>query len=256
MLLLYLENVVYLFPRAKIGGNKKGSIMCGRFVISIEADELQQELDLGPMPADWLPRFNVAPSQPVAVVVNAARRAPEWMRWGLIPSWAKDANIGAKLINARSETVGEKPSFRSAFARRRCLILATGFYEWQRQPSKRAAPLPYYFYLVDQQAFAFAGLWETWKSPEGKDVRSCTILTCPANSVVLPVHERMPVILNRQVCWHWLEERATPDLYPMLVSYPAEKMAAYPVSRIVNDPAHDSSECIVPFIEPSQGSIL
>jgi putative SOS response-associated peptidase YedK len=230
--------------------------MCGRFVISIEADEFQEELDLGPMPSDWKPRFNVAPSQPVAVVVDSDRREVQWMRWGLIPSWAKDTTIGDKLINARSETAVEKPSFRSAFVHRRCLILATGFYEWRRSGLKGSSPQPFLFHLMNQRGFAFAGLWEIWKGVDNKAVNSCTILTCAANAAVLPVHDRMPVILDKENCWKWLEERTVADLRPLLVPYPSEKMEIYPVSRVVNSPSHDSQDCIIPVVEPTQGTIL
>ena len=129
------------------------------------------QLELGELPADWQPRYNVAPSQPVAAVTDAHSRQVEWLRWGLIPFWAKDMAIGNRLINARSETVTEKPSFRQAFAQRRCLILADGFYEWQRSKEKKSPSTPYHFHRKDRGAFAFAGLWERWRNPEGG--RSC-----------------------------------------------------------------------------------
>ena len=230
--------------------------MCGRFTLTLEAEDVNQELDLGPMPADWVAHYNVAPSQPVAVVAEANERKVEWMRWGLIPSWAKDASIGGRLINARSETLTEKPSFRSAFAKRRCLILANGFYEWQKLEGPKPTRIPYYFQLTGGRAFAFAGLWETWKSPEGQDLRSCTIITCAANAIVAHIHDRMPVILDRESCWKWLEDRRIPDLQPLLAPYPAEKMITFPVSRLVNDPAHDSKDLVAPVKLPGQASLL
>ncbi len=219
--------------------------MCGRFTLTLEAEDVKQELDLGVMPADWAVHYNVAPSQSVAVVIEAAERKVERMRWGLIPAWAKDPGIGDRLINARSETLAEKPAFRNAYSRRRCLILANGFYEWQKLEGSKPARIPYYFQLADGRAFTFAGLWESWKSPEGQELRSCTIITCSANAAVAHVHERMPVIFDRESCWKWLEDRRIPELQPLLAPYPADKMTAFPVSRLVNDPAHDSQDLIV-----------
>ena len=232
--------------------------MCGRFTLTLEAEDVKKELDLGPMPADWVAHYNVAPSQPVAVVAGAGERKVEWMRWGLIPSWAKDTSIGDRLINARSETLTEKPAFRNAYSRRRCLILANGFYEWQKvEQGPKPTRIPYYFQLEGGRAFAFAGLWESWKSPEGQELRSCTIITCPANTLVAQVHERMPVIFDRESCWKWLDySRRIPELQPLLTPYPAEKMTAFPVSRLVNDPTHDSKDLVDPVKLPGQDSLL
>ena len=146
--------------------------MCGRFTLGVEPVELQEAFDLSEAPVDWVLRENIAPTQPVAVLASAETRRIEYMRWGLIPSWAKDISIGSKMFNARAETIQEKPSFKTAFARRRCLIPADGFYEWQKQekgPSK-----PFRFQLKGKQPFAFAGLWELWRSPEGDELKSCT----------------------------------------------------------------------------------
>ncbi len=216
--------------------------MCGRFTIMLDASEAKEAFDLQAVPADWKPRFNVAPSQPVAVVVSADERKAEWMRWGLIPSWAKDASIGSRLINARSETVMEKPSFRAAFSKRRCLILADGFYEWKREDGRGATP--FLFQRVEAKPFALAGLWEVWRSPEGEDVRSCTILTTAANGVVTPVHERMPVMMRPENGWKWLREKDPMVLRSMLVKFPEEDMKRVMVSRIVNDPANDAPACV------------
>ena len=231
--------------------------MCGRFTLTLEAEDVQQELELGPMPPDWVAHYNVAPSQPVAVVTEAVERKVERMRWGLIPAWAKDASIGDRLINARSESLAEKPAFRNAYAHRRCLILANGFYEWQKLEGPKPIRIPYYFQLEGGRAFAFAGLWEAWKSPEGQELRSCTIITCQANAIVARVHERMPVIFDREACWKWLDDnRHIPDLQPLLAPYPADKMTAFPVSRLVNDPAHDSKDLVVPVKLAGQASLL
>ena len=180
--------------------------MCGRFSITLEAGEVQLQLALGEMPEDWLPRFNVAPSQQIAVVTDAAGRDVQWMQWGLVPFWAKSPEIGNKLINARAETVAEKPAYRTAFKQRRCLIVADGFYEWIRPGGRSVPAVPYYFHAKDGAAFTFSGLWEEWKDPDGKPLYTCTIITCEANEVVRPVHHRMPVILEEEARWAWLAQ--------------------------------------------------
>lgn len=221
--------------------------MCGRFTIMLDADELQETLELNSVPDDWRPRYNVAPTQPVAVVRDANLRQVEWMRWGLIPAWAKDMEIGSRLINARAETITEKPSFRSAFARRRCVLLADGFYEWQRSPDKKAPAAPFFFFRKGHKPFGFAGLWETWRNSTGEEIHSCTILTTEANETVRPVHQRMPVMLDETNLWNWILP-AEPQVHlAMLQPYPVEKMESYPVSKIVNDPARDVPECAAPI---------
>ncbi len=219
--------------------------MCGRFTLAVEPVELQEAFDLSEIPTDWVLRMNIAPTQPVAVLTSAAERKIDFMRWGLVPSWAKDISIGNKMFNARSETLAEKPSFRSAFARRRCLILADGFYEWQRNASQKGSSIPFRFQLADKKPFAFAGLWESWHSSEGDELRTCTIITTSANTVVAPVHDRMPVILDRDTCWPWLEQTELTALQAMLVPYPPEKMIANQVDRIPSDPS----------ISPTQGKL-
>jgi putative SOS response-associated peptidase YedK len=223
--------------------------MCGRFTLTVEAADLQEEFGLSSVPNDWQSRYNIAPSQPVLAITDGHERAAEWLRWGLIPTWAKDPSIANRLINARSETLAEKPSFRSALARRRCLILADGFFEWQHQADKRVLSQPYHFRRSDGRPFAFAGLWEIWRKPEGGEVRSCTIITCAANEMVAPVHDRMPVILSGDKAWAWLETRPLPELRSLLAPYPAQWMVANPVSRAVNDPSQDSRECILPVAD-------
>jgi putative SOS response-associated peptidase YedK len=165
--------------------------------------------------------------------------------WGLIPKWAKDSKIGAKLINARAETVAEKPSFKSAFRKRRCLVLADGFYEWQQQENKKQKQ-PYYFRLNDGQPFAFAGLWEQWEDVSGEAIDSCTLLTTDANELMRPVHNRMPVILNPKDYERWLdpEVKEPEQLQPLLRPYSTQEMLAYPVSTAVNKPSNDNAECI------------
>jgi len=220
--------------------------MCGRFTITLDPADLQQEFDLGKMPYEWKPRYNVAPTQDVPVVSDAQSRTVELMHWGLIPFWAKEKSIGERMINARSESLREKPAFRQAFLQHRCLILADGFYEWQRKDPK-APKVPMYFQLKDAKPFAFAGLWETWHETLGKELHSCTIITCSPNELVEKIHNRMPVILDKSSCWQWLEEKDPLKLQGMLAPYPADKMQAHAVGRMVNNPKADSPECILPL---------
>jgi len=223
--------------------------MCGRFTLFSEINILQQEFGLGEILGDFRPRYNIAPSQNIAVVTDPIARKLEMCRWGLIPSWAKDPSIGYRLINARSETLSEKPAFRQAFARRRCLILADGFYEWRNPKVKSVQSAPYYFHLTSAKPFAFAGLWETWKDAEGQEVHSATIITCPANECVGQFHERMPVMLDAAASWNWLTPDATVKaLSALLRPYTSEKMAVYPVSSLVNNPVNDLPGCVEPMV--------
>ena len=221
--------------------------MCGRYTITLEPAFFQQELALGKIPSEWKPRYNVAPTQNVPSVKNAETRDVEMLRWGLIPHWAKDTSIGYKLINARSETLREKPSFRDAFHKRRCLVLADGFYEWQKSSKDGRQKVPYRFTLKDEKPFAFAGLWELWRSGKDEEVLSCTIITCAANAVVSAIHNRMPVILDKDTCWCWLELQSMDALTGLLQPYPAEKMRAYPVSTRLNNPNEDDLQLIQPL---------
>jgi putative SOS response-associated peptidase YedK len=202
------------------------------------------------MPDDFQPRYNVAPTQPVAVVANTGERKAEWMRWGLIPFWAKDASIGSRLINARSETIHEKPAFKNAFNKRRCLVLADGFYEWKKGAGPNGRSQPYYFKRADGKPFAFAGLWEFWRGPEGaqnaEEVRTCTIITTEANGLVKPVHERMPVMLSGDDLWAWLGEESLVALHALLRPYPEAEMVCHPVSAMVNRPDLDQPDLILP----------
>lgn len=222
--------------------------MCGRYSQSHSSEAIAAAFQLVGVPS-VSPRYNIAPTQSVATVLQTAEqpdRQFRWLHWGLIPSWAKDRTIASRLINARSETVTEKPSFRTAFKRRRCLILADGFYEWQRLEHQKQ---PFYFHLEDHQPFAFAGLWEHWQSPTGDEIQSCTILTTQANEVLKPLHDRMPVILSAEDYETWLDPdlQKSEHLQPLLVPYPEAAMVAYPVTNQVNRPANDTAECIQPL---------
>jgi putative SOS response-associated peptidase YedK len=219
--------------------------MCGRFALAADPELIQQKFDLSSVPEGVTARYNIAPSQPVALITNEDSATLTFHRWGLIPSWSKDPAIGNRMINARSETAHEKPSFRSAFKRRRCLIPATGFYEWTKQGQSK---VPMYIHLRDHELFAFAGLWEVWHSPEGDEIRTCTILTGEPNDVVRPLHNRMAVILHEDDYDLWLspDELPADALKPLLRPYEAERMDAYEVSTLVNKPTNDLPECIVP----------
>lgn len=220
--------------------------MCGRFTLTVDPEELMERFHLDAAEAITAPRYNVAPTQDVAVVLSESPNRLSVAKWGLIPSWAKDPGIGARMINARAETLPEKPSFRTAFKKRRCLVLADGFFEWRKEQDGKTKT-PMYMRLQDGEAFAFAGLYELWKSPEGQDVRSCTIVTCEPNALLQTIHNRMPVILPRDAEAEWLDA-STPAiaLMAMLTPYPAERMQAVAVSKRVNSPANDDASVIVP----------
>lgn len=221
--------------------------MCGRYTLRTNPQQLALAFGFEELPAELVPRYNVAPTQDVLVVRQHDRdRAASMLRWGLIPSWSKDAAIGGRLINARAETVAEKPAFRAAFKSRRCLIAADGFYEWQKLDAKRKQP--WYFRLRSDEPFAFAGLWETWRSPEGHAVETCTLITGAPNELVAPVHDRMPVILPPERYDLWLDLKANPaQLTSLLLPYPPEEMSANAVSPLVNSPRHEGPELLEPM---------
>ena len=195
-------------------------------------------------------RFNIAPSQACPVVrVSGAQRELVSLRWGLIPSWAKSQDIGVRNINARAESVAQKPTFRRAFERRRCLIPASGFYEWQAVAGTRTKQ-PHYVQPVDQRFFAFAGIWERWREKDTV-IESFAILTTVADPRIAEIHPRMPVILDPQVYTQWLdEETPTSVLQELLPPHPASELRAYPVSDLVNAPDNDDHRCIAPLEGP------
>jgi putative SOS response-associated peptidase YedK len=222
--------------------------MCGRFTLRAPASVVAAQFGLFEMPP-FTPRFNIAPTQPVAVVRYAPEQAePQrelvWLRWGLIPSWAKDAAIGNRLINARAETVAQKPAYRAAFRYRRCLVVADGFYEWQRTDGRKQ---PYFIRMRDDRPFAFAGLWESWQGTEDSPIESCAILTTEPNDLMEPIHTRMPVILAADDYRRWLDPavRQPQPLEPLLRPFPGDEMVAYPVSTYVNSPTRDDARCFV-----------
>jgi putative SOS response-associated peptidase YedK len=221
--------------------------MCGRFTLATPVDQLALAFPWLSIPSELPPRYNVAPSQPVAVVANTNRKLLEYYRWGLIPSWAQDPAIGNRMINARAETVAVKPAFSAAFRRRRCLVLADGFYEWQRAPG-RTTKQPHYIRLASGEPFGFAGLWEVWRAPDGSVILSCAIITTQPNDLVAQIHDRMPVILPSDAYECWLDPSVQEPvaLQPWLVPYPAEGMVAHPVGTLVNNPRNDLADCIAP----------
>ena len=225
--------------------------MCGRFTLKTDPKTLTETFSGFTMPDELTPRYNIAPSQEVAVLANNGENTVESFRWGLIPSWAKDPKIGNRIINARAETLAERPSFRTPYRRRRCLVLADGFYEWYQEPESQSKT-PMYIRLKSNQPFAFAGLWDAWcSSDDEQPLLSCTIITTTPNSMIEKIHRRMPVILAPEVYDLWLdpEEQPTDQLNEFLQPYPAEEMEAYPVSRFVNSPKNDSPDCILPASE-------
>jgi putative SOS response-associated peptidase YedK len=255
--------------------------MCGRFTLRASARTIAEQFGVFELPP-FAARFNIAPTQLVPVIrmrpaaaltpgpspaTGEGNRELVWLRWGLVPSWAKDPAIGNRLINARAETAAEKPAFRAALRKRRCLMVADGFYEWQKAGR---AKQPYFIRLRDGRPFAFAGLWECWEAekgtgpicaqhPEGRPgkldlspfpprLETCTLLTTDANDLMRPLHDRMPVIIPPESYNAWLDP-ATEDprqLAPLLTPYPSEAMEAFPVGALVNNPKHESPACIEP----------
>jgi len=224
--------------------------MCGRYNLVTDAEGLADFFDLVNQ-IEWRPRYNIAPSQPIlAIRPSPAGREGVLMRWGLIPFWAKDAKIGYHTINARAETVDQKPAYRAAFRRRRCLIPATGFYEWRQCGRGKQ---PYVIRVRGGGLFAFAGLWESWKDPDGGEIESCSIIVTDANEALKPIHDRMPVILDPEVYERWLD----PDnedhraLKGFLRPYPSDRLEMWPVSRRVGNPSFDDPGLIESVPDPS-----
>lgn len=216
--------------------------MCGRYTLTIDINKVAEAFGV-PATLETKPRYNVAPTQEVVSILSNGSPHLDWLQWGLIPSWAKDASIGAKMINARAETLAEKPSFKRLLRSRRCLIVADGFYEWKKENGGKT---PMYITMKDGQPFAFAGLWDTWKSPDGEPIRTCTIITTQPNDVVASIHDRMPAILLPTTRDEWLDTDFHDEqaLMHLLRPYPGDKMTARAVSRLVNDPKRDSAELI------------
>lgn len=224
--------------------------MCGRYTLSSPSDLLADLLEIDSVP-DLAPRYNIAPTQEAAVVrvaEESGNRVLGMLRWGFIPFWAKDPAIGNRMINARAETVAEKPAYRASFKHKRCVVPADGFYEWQAIGGRKQ---PHYFRLLDREPFAFAGLWDRWEKGDGEPLETFTILTTEPNQAVAAVHRRMPVILEPEAIETWLDPGIVDGerLIPLLGPLPAERMEGYPVSTFVNSPGNDSPRCIEPLAE-------
>ncbi len=230
--------------------------MCGRY--SLAKPEKIDARDLGIPPAEidlLTPRYNIAPSDPIAAIRAERDRHLELLRWGLIPSWSKDEAVGARMINARAETLAEKPSFRGLLTQQRCLILADGFYEWAQGARGKQ---PYFVHLASGAPFTFAGLWSRWKPPDAEEIRTCTIITCAPNALVGKIHDRMPVILDKEAREAWLDpqRRDQQALAGLLRPYAERAMEAYPVSKLVNAPQNDSDACLKPLApQNSRGTV-
>ena len=221
--------------------------MCGRYTLAVpDPGAIRDRFPIGES-VEVRRRFNVAPGDDVLTVTTDREGAPrgELLRWGLVPSWAKSPDTGLKMINARLETVTEKPAYRRAFERFRCLIVADGFYEWQAV--KGGPKQPFHITRDDGGLFAFAGLWSIWHAPDGGTLRTCTIITRPANAAISGLHDRMPVILAPAAERAWLDARTpSAELDAMLAGLPAEHTALAPVSLAVNDARYDGPECLAP----------
>ncbi len=221
--------------------------MCGRFTNKAKPKEIEKEFSVKIKDKQlFAPRFNIAPTQNIPVILEASgERIIDSLRWGLIPSWSKDDSFASKLINARAETLSEKASFKNAFKKQRCIIPASGFYEWQK--ASKGAKQPFYFYLKEKDVFGFAGLYENWLDKDsGEQIETFTIITTEANEVLKPVHDRMPVILKAKDYDQWLDakENDIDNLQKLLAPFPANKMDSYKVSKNVNSPSNDSADLI------------
>jgi putative SOS response-associated peptidase YedK len=223
--------------------------MCGRFTLIHDIKSIAQAFHV-PVPATMQiqPHYNVAPAQNIVTLMqNKDEEQPhlDMLRWGLVPSWAKDESIGNRMINARAETLAEKPSFKRLLHNKRCLIVADGFYEWKSEPGAKTKT-PMYFTLENDELFTFAGLWDTWRNPEGEQIRTCTIITTNPNTLVSPVHNRMPTILPAEAREEWLNPQHQDEqaLLHLLCPYDATEMKVRPVSRLVNNTNNDSPEIL------------
>ena len=221
--------------------------MCGRFILTSPGKDMQDQFGLLKEP-ELTPRYNISPTQQVSAIrMDTGSRRLEMLKWGLVPFWAKDASIGPRLINARCETIGQKPAYRAAFKSRRCLIPTNGFYEWMKEKEKKQ---PYLIRLADESLFAFAGLWEHWKGPDGSTIESCTVITTEANDLLRPIHDRMPVIISRKDYDSWLnpEMLCQETFQSLILPYPSHEMVFFPVNPKVNRATYDNPDCIEPVL--------
>lgn len=226
--------------------------MCGRLVVTSSSKQLASVARARPA-EERSPRYNVAPTQDVPAALNEVSRVVRWIRWGLVPVWARGGSIGARLINARAETLGEKPAFARLLERQRCVVLADGFYEWAEQPGRKHR-LPWFIYLRDRAPFALAGLWDRGQDPQGGEGIRCTVITTAANALMKPLHDRMPVLLADEALERWLDPApaASGPLLDLLRPFDPERMAAHPVGPAVNRVDVDEPRCIEPAPKPPE----
>ncbi len=218
--------------------------MCGRFSLPVDIQAVANRFEAFLGKGDWKPHYNIAPTQLcLTVVAEAQGRIIQPMSWGLIPHWSKDKKMAFQMINARAETVKSKPSFRESYKHKRCLVPADGFFEWKKESQGK---VPYRATLKTGELFALAGLWDAWRDEQGQEIKTFTILTTAANSLLAPLHDRMPVILKRADEAAWLDPRLSDpaQLDALIGSYPAEEMMLYPVNSVVNSWKNDTPECI------------
>ncbi len=224
--------------------------MCGRFTLTQDIHTVARTIMSPrvvevPSTLQVVPRYNVAPTQDVVAVMNNGSLHLDMLRWGLIPSWSKEESIGSRMINARAETLAEKPSFKRLLHSKRCLVVADGFYEWRQEPGKKSKT-PMYMTLKSKEPFAFAGLWDSWRNPDGEQIRTCTIITTEPNELLATIHNRMPAILTPEARERWLDPALHDEgaLLPLLIPYKSDEIAARPVSRLVNDPRYEGADLI------------
>ncbi len=225
--------------------------MCGRFQLSVKGKQISERFNVEVFDEMYSPSYNCAPSQKLPVITNNDPEKLNYFKWGLVPFWSNDPKIGFKLINARAENILEKPSFKTAFSQRRCLIPANGFFEWKKQGKQK---IPYRIFLKTEEIFAIAGIWEAWKDTEGTVLNSFSIITTSPNKLMQDIHSRMPVILNQHDEQAWLFEKDETYLKNLLQPFDASKMDAYQVSSKLNSPANNSSE-IIERVENVQGRL-
>jgi len=216
--------------------------MCGRFQLSVKGKEISERFNTEVFDEMYKPSFNCAPTQLLPVITDASPYKMSMLHWGFIPSWTKNLRVGNKNFNCRAETINEKPSFRSAFRRQRCLVPANGFYEWKNDGTKQA----FYFHLKNESLFAMAGIWDVWRSPDGSLIHSFSVITTEANALMAPIHQRMPVILPKEIETRWIYTTDYKQLVAYLKPYPADEMVCYPVSNRVNSVKFDDETLINP----------
>lgn len=218
--------------------------MCGRFSFSSLTKIIEDRFDIKVDKATYKPRYNCAPSQNLAVISNSNPDVLSYYRWGLIPFWAKDKSIGNKLINSKAETITQKPSFKNSFKRKRCLVPCDGFFEWKKINAKEK--IPYRIKMEDDSLFSMAGIWDSWRNEDGENIDSFSIITTTPNELMSEIHTRMPVILKREDEHLWLSATEPEKLIPLLTPFPANKMTAYAISKLVNSPRNDQPEILNP----------